>query len=120
MREAFARLDCLPCNLKPRQFRVMVVRRMRQNPNFVELLAIDPGILGMYVEDLTDEFAQGLNRIHVLPDHVRRIVVQSKRAAGISSNIFLQMRGLTARFLPPGHSSSVNNMGQFSMAIRTP
>ena len=37
----------------------------------------------------------------------------------MSSNIRRQIAGLSARFLPPGHSSSVNSMGQFSMPIRT-
>ena len=30
------------------------------------------------------------------------------------------MAGVVMRFLPPGHSSLVKSIGQFSMAIRTP
>ena len=37
----------------------------------------------------------------------------------MSSNIRRQIAGLVARFLPPGHSSPVKSIGQFSMPIRT-
>src|SRR4051812_13002249 len=39
---------------------------------------------------------------------------------GISENIRLHIDGLVARFFPPGHSSWVNNIGQFSIPMRTP
>ena len=42
-----------------------------------------------------------------------------KWLAGKSSNIRRQTAGQYARFLPPGHSSSENSMGQFSMATFT-
>ncbi len=38
----------------------------------------------------------------------------------MASNILRQIGGVVARFLPPGHSSAVNSMGQFSIPIRTP
>ena len=38
----------------------------------------------------------------------------------MSANIRRQIFGLVARFFPPGHSSRVNDIGQFSMPIRTP
>ena len=38
----------------------------------------------------------------------------------MSANIRRQIAGLVARFLPPGHSSPVKSIGQFSMPIRTP
>ena len=37
----------------------------------------------------------------------------------MSLNIRRQMAGEVARFLPPGHSSWVKSIGQFSMPIRT-
>ena len=37
----------------------------------------------------------------------------------MSANIRRQIAGLVARFLPPGHSSPVKSIGQFSMPIRT-
>ena len=40
--------------------------------------------------------------------------------SGLFSNIVRHTSGDTARFLPPGHSSLLNSMGQFSMAIFTP
>ena len=40
--------------------------------------------------------------------------------SGMSANILRQMAGVVARFLPPGHSSAVNSIGQFSIPIRTP
>jgi len=42
-----------------------------------------------------------------------------KYSLGISSNIRRHIAGLAARFLPPGHSSAVNSIGQFSMPIGT-
>ena len=53
----------------------------------------------------------------------RPVTIASAQAAfalGIAANISRQMRGDTARFLPPGHSSCVKNIGQFSIATRTP
>ena len=38
----------------------------------------------------------------------------------MSANIRRQIAGLVARFLPPGHSSAVKSIGQFSIPIRTP
>jgi hypothetical protein len=37
----------------------------------------------------------------------------------MSWNMRRQMAGEVARFLPPGHSSRVKDMGQFSMPMRT-
>ena len=45
--------------------------------------------------------------------------LRPKLALGMSANIRRQIAGLVARFLPPGHSSPVKSMGQFSMPIRT-
>ncbi len=38
----------------------------------------------------------------------------------MSANILRQMAGDVARFLPPGHSSGENSIGQFSIPMRTP
>ena len=40
--------------------------------------------------------------------------------SGNSANSRRQTAGLTARFLPPGHSSVENSIGQFSIPIFTP
>ncbi len=55
----------------------------------------------------------------VYSDHLKRVIRAAERL-GISSNIRRQTAGLWARFLPPGHSSPVKSIGQFSIPIRTP
>jgi hypothetical protein len=43
-----------------------------------------------------------------------------KFSSGIASNICSQIAGDQARLLPPGHSSSLKIIGQFSIATLTP
>ena len=43
-----------------------------------------------------------------------------KFSAGMISNILRQIAGVVARLLPPGHSSLVKIIGQFSIATFTP
>ena len=66
------------------------------------------------------ELAQRLDVVHLLPDQVRRVVVQPEVRAGDLVEHPPPDRRAWARFLPPGHSSRVNSIGQFSMPIRTP
>jgi hypothetical protein len=46
--------------------------------------------------------------------------LRPKRFDGTSENISSQAAGVEARFVPPGHSSQLKIIGQFSIATLTP
>src|SRR5260370_32115666 len=46
--------------------------------------------------------------------------LRPKFSSGMSLNMRRQITGLVARFLPPGHSSLLNDIGQLSIPMRIP
>src|SRR5579859_887611 len=98
----------------------MKVVRVSHDARLVQPVAVDARVLCVDVEDAPGELAQRLEVIHVLPDEVRGIEIQAEVGTG---NVFIHAApdfGEMARFLPPGHSSLVNAMGQFSMPMLIP
>ena len=86
----------------------------------VEGGGVDPGILGVGMEDPIAKLSEHRCVVHELKDKVRRVKLSPKLGLGMSANIRRQIAGEVARFLPPGHSSLPKLIGQFSMPIFTP
>ena len=55
---------------------------MGENANFVELLLVNPGILGMHMKQLRRELAHRFQVVHVLQNEVRRVKIQPEVIAG--------------------------------------
>lgn len=98
----------------------MPAQREVEAADFIEGFVVDLNILGVEVEELRFELGQRAERVHVLQDEVRRVVVEAEVRRVDVAERTTQMAGVVRRFLPPGHSSRVKDMGQFSMAIFTP
>ena len=65
-----------------RQLGPMVFQRRRQDPDVVQAVTFDLGVLGMHMKDAVAELVQRLDAIDLLPDQVRGIVVQAETGAG--------------------------------------
>src|SRR5947209_3779296 len=63
---------------QPGQFRRMVVERHGQDPDFVELAAVEPGIFGMDMMQAPRELGDGGYLVHALPDQVGGVVVETE------------------------------------------
>ena len=66
----------------PRQFGCVIFTWMRKYSYAIESFTIDPCVLGMDVEQSITEVADRRDVVHLLPDQVGRIVVESKVIAG--------------------------------------
>ena len=60
----------------------MEFERRRHDADFIEPVSVEAHILGVNVEQLVGEIAHRLEIVHVLPDHVRGIVVEAEVIAG--------------------------------------
>src|SRR2546427_3420675 len=105
--------------VQPGKLGCLEIVGVRHDADVVQAALIEPCVLGVDVEDAVAEFAQRLQVVHALPDEVRRIEVEAEVPAG---NVFegAPPRGDVMRFLPPGHSSLVKAIAQFSMPTLTP
>src|SRR5689334_4018840 len=67
---------------KPGKFGGMIFERMSENTDFIEAIAIHPGVLQMDAENSGFELTQRPDVVHLLPNEVRRIVVEAEVGAG--------------------------------------
>ena len=58
------------------------LERGGHDANVVEAVMVEAHVLGVDVEELVDEFADGFEVVHVLPDHVGWVVVEAEVVAG--------------------------------------
>src|SRR5439155_23714136 len=63
---------------KARNARQMIFLWMRENADANEFVAKNLDILGVDVEELLAEISQGREPIHLLPDHVRGVVIEAE------------------------------------------
>jgi len=76
-------------------------------------------VLCVEMEKLLLKLTQRAGGVHVLKDEVGRVRSQTKVFDGMSLKARADDR-VVIRFLPPGHSSFVNDIGQFSMPTLIP
>ena len=102
------------------KLRSVELQRRCQNAHLVQPVLANLGVLHVDVENAVRKLVERLHVVDLLPHQVGRVELSPKLFDGISVNIRLQMAGEMAMFFPPGHSSFVKSMGQFSIAIFTP
>src|SRR5690348_16024212 len=67
---------------EPGKFGGMIFERVGENADFIEAIAIHPNVLQMDAENSAFELVQWPDVIHLLPNEVRRIVVEAEAGAG--------------------------------------
>ena len=55
---------------------------MRHDADLVEVFSVQTNVLGMHMKDAAGEVAQRSDLVHVLPNHVRGVVVESEVRVG--------------------------------------
>jgi len=66
-----------------REFGSVVFAGVGEDAYCIELFAVDADVFGVDVEEAVFEFAHGGDEVHVLPDHVRRVVVEADVVAEV-------------------------------------
>ena len=111
-------MNAVPAHLaEPGQARHLPPDAGRQHAVLVEPVAVDLDVLGVHVEDPVGELVDRALVVDQLPDEVRRVEVEAEVGVGDDLEHPPPDRRANARLLPPGHSSSLKIIGQFSIAI---
>ena len=64
------------------QLRCVEFKRMRHDADFVEAIPVQTNVLRMHVKNAVGEITQRTDLVHVLPNHVRGVVVESEVRVG--------------------------------------
>lgn len=66
-----------------RELRGVVFAGVGEDADLVELFVVDANVLGMNVEEPVFEFPHRSDEVHLLPDHVRRVIVEADVVAEV-------------------------------------